>query len=204
MKFQHKAGRLYWNTQANEKGLRKVTAQEIAELAGIHCATFYMYYDSINLVLDSIKDRQLALLAEVLCPPRARENDYSEFLGSIQRYFEENRTYLEPLVCAYQDNEFALRYRSILKEELRKDLEFPLFPDGTKDYFVIDTILSAFIETLIQTLRTGLRASLSGSDALPQLVQNLPFSLAQADRSAMVSITSQCSAILPSSTRQRS
>lgn len=139
-----------------EKGLRKVTVREIAELAGIHRATFYMYYDSIDLVLDSIKDRQLALLAEVLRPPRARENDYFEFLSSLQRYFDENRSYLEPLVCAYQDSGFALRYRSILKEELRKDLEFPLFPDGTKEHFMIDTILSAFIETLIQTLRTGL------------------------------------------------
>lgn len=37
-----------------------------------------MYYDSIDLVLDPIKNRQLALLAKVLRPPRARENDYSE------------------------------------------------------------------------------------------------------------------------------
>lgn len=137
-----------------EKGLRKVTVQEIAELAGIHRATFYMYYDSIDLVLDSIKDRQLALLAEVLRPPRARENDYSEFLSSLQRYFDENRNYLEPLVCTYQDCVFAMTYRGILKEELRKDLAFPLFPEGTREGFMIDTILSAFIETLLQTLRT--------------------------------------------------
>lgn len=139
-----------------EKGLRKVTVQEIAELVGIHRATVYMYYDSIDLVLDSIKDRQLALLAEVLRPLRARENDYSEFLSSLQRLFEENRTYLEPLVCDYQDSGFAQKYRSILKEELRKGLAFPLFAGGTRDYFIIDTILSAFIETLIQTLRTRL------------------------------------------------
>lgn len=145
----------FWNAYI-EKGLRRVTVQEIAERAGVHRATFYMHYDSIDMVLDSIKARQIEQLNDVLSAPRSPDHDYEVFLCALQRHFEDNRTYLEPLVCDYTDNEFAFRYREILKNELRKDIDLPLYPQGTKEYFAIDTILSAFIETLLQTLRTGI------------------------------------------------
>lgn len=145
----------FWEVYT-EKGLRRVTVQEIADTAGIHRATFYMYFDSIDLVLESIKSRQLILLAEVLRVTRSPENGYEDFLKALEGLFEENRTYLEPLVCTFQDSDFAMEYRNILKEELRKDLGFPKYAAGTREHFMIDTILSAFIETLLQTLRTRL------------------------------------------------
>lgn len=37
-----------------ENGLHHVTVQEVARLAGIHRATFYTYFESIDLVLASI------------------------------------------------------------------------------------------------------------------------------------------------------
>lgn len=90
----------------------------------------------------------------MLREPRSAEHEYAEFLQRLERYFEENRAYLEPLVCEYQDNGFAMQYRGILKEALRQDIGFPRYEPGSREHFVIDTILTAFIETLLQTLRT--------------------------------------------------
>lgn len=144
----------FWKVYT-EKGLRRVTVQEIASTAGFHRATFYMYFGSVDLVLESIKSRQLALLAEALRVTRSPANDYADLLKALECLFHENRTYLEPLVCDYQDIDFAMEYRHVLKEELRKDLDFPQYATGTREHFIIDTILSAFIETLLQALRTN-------------------------------------------------
>ena len=48
-----------------QRGISKITVRDITEMTGIHRATFYLYYDSVYAVLDSIKQEQLERLKKV-------------------------------------------------------------------------------------------------------------------------------------------
>ena len=47
------------------RDISKITVKDISEAAGIHRATFYLYFDSVYAVLDSIKSEQLEKLKKV-------------------------------------------------------------------------------------------------------------------------------------------
>lgn len=155
----------FWNLYTRKDSPR-ITVRAIVESAGIHRATFYMYYDNVEAVLDSIMQRQLKLLLEICTMPRNTEIERRTFLNTLQKLFHDNRCYLEPLVCEYKDNRFALEYRNIIKKELHRDFGLPFFQKGTRDDFIVEAIMTAFTETILQ----GLKSELMTMEDLFQLI----------------------------------
>lgn len=135
-----------------EKNFQRVTVREITKRAQIHRSTFYTYYDSVGDVFDSIKEHQLALLREVISIQDSEENEFQTLMEALQRLYEENRLFLKPLLVDYHSSSFSKAYRRILKDGLRRDSGFPAYPKDSKEFFVVDCVMSGFIEQLIQCL----------------------------------------------------
>ena len=135
------------------RDISKITVKDISEAAGIHRATFYLYFDSVYAVLDSIKSEQLEKLKKVCSTYTSSENDYGDFLAAMRSLYDENETFLEPLLCRHQGQEFASAYRRIMKDKLRRDIGWKQYPESSREYLLIDSILSGMIETFISCLR---------------------------------------------------
>lgn len=152
-KTKHSITMAFWSLYADTE-LNKITVRSVAERAGIHRATFYLYFDNVYAILDSIKETQLSAVNHVCSTYLSSEDNYAGFLHALQNLYEENEIFLKPLLCEYRDSQFALEYRQILKEKLRKDIGFPVFPKNSSRYFIIDSFLSGLIETFISCLYT--------------------------------------------------
>ena len=137
-----------------QRGISKITVRDITEMTGIHRAAFYLYYDSVYAVLDSIKQEQLERLKEVCSTYTSSENGYADFLSAMRKLYDQNEVFLEPLLCRHLGNEFAVEYRMIMKTKLRKDIGWKEYPETSTEYILIDSILSGMIETFICCLKT--------------------------------------------------
>ncbi len=151
-KTKHSIIMAFWNLYT-DMGISKITVRSITEKAEIHRATFYLYFDHVDAILDSIKSTQLSAVKYVCSNYTSSENSYADFLQAMQNLYTENELFLKPLLCEFRDSQFALEYRQILKDKLRKDIGFPLYPEHSSNYFVIDSFLSGLIETFISCLR---------------------------------------------------
>lgn len=143
----------FWRLYA-DKDISKITVKDITEATGIHRATFYLYYDNAFAVLDAIKEDQLDKLKHVCSTYTSSDNDYAGFLNAIRKMYDENEVFLEPLLCCYRGNEFAVQYRQIMKSKLRKDIGWRQYPDESRESLIIDSVLSGMIETFISCLQT--------------------------------------------------
>ena len=149
-----KIERAFWNLYL-EKKFRRVTVQEIVQRAGIHRSTFYIYYQSVEDIFSAIKERQLSLLEGVLATEGEGEAKFVGLLNALRDVYEENRIYLKPLVIDYHSSMFSRAYRQMLKDALKKDGNFPAYPEGSKEYIILDSIMSGYIEMLLQFLDSG-------------------------------------------------
>jgi AcrR family transcriptional regulator len=149
-----KIERAFWNLYL-EKNFRRVTVQEIVQRAGIHRSTFYIYYQSVEDIFSAIKERQLSLLEEVLATEGEGEARFVGLLNALRDVYEENRIYLKLLVIDYHSSMFSRAYRQMLKDALKKDGNFPAYSEGSKEYIILDSIMSGYIEMLLQFLDSG-------------------------------------------------
>ena len=83
------------------------------------------------------------------------EAKFVSLLNALQDVYEENRIYLKPLVIDYHSSMFSRAYRQMLKDALKKDGNFPAYPEGSKEYIILDSIMSGYIEMLLQFLDSG-------------------------------------------------
>ena len=111
-----------------QKTIARSTVKNSTGATGIHRATCYLYCDSVY--------------------------DYGAFLTAMRKLYDENETFLEPLLCQYRGQEFASQYRQIMKDKLRKDIGWRQYPETSKEYLLTDSVLSGMIETFISCLRT--------------------------------------------------
>lgn len=146
-----KIERAFWELYT-EKNFRRVTVREITERSGVHRSTFYTYYDSVGDVFDAIKEHQLALVREVIAIQDTDQNEFQTLLETLRQLYEENRLFLKPLLVDYHSSSFSRAYRQILKDGLKRDGSFPSYPPDSREYFVIDSVMSGFVEILLQTL----------------------------------------------------
>ena len=149
-----KIERAFWDLYL-EKNFLRVTVQEIVQRAGIHRSTFYIYYQSVEDIFSAIKERQLSLLEGVLATEGEGEAKFVGLLNALRDVYEENRIYLKPLVIDYHSSMFSRAYRQMLKDALKKDGNFPAYPEGSKEYIILDSIMSGYIEMLLQFLDSG-------------------------------------------------
>ena len=148
---REKIQRSFWSLYL-EKNYRRVTVREITERAGIHRSTFYSHFDTVGDIFDSIKEQQLSLLREVMAIQDTEDNEFQTLMDALQQLYDENRMFLKPLLVDYHSSSFSRAYRQILKDTLKRDGGFPVYPEGTRAYFVLDCVMSGFIEQLIQCL----------------------------------------------------
>ena len=134
-----------------QKDISKITVKDITEKTGIHRATFYLYFDSVYAVLASVKSEQLSHLKIVCSTYTSSENG---FLTAMRKLYDENEVFLEPLLCQHRGQEFASQYRQIMKNKLRRDIGWKQYPESSKEYLLIDSVLSGMIETFISCLQT--------------------------------------------------
>lgn len=146
-----KIERAFWELYL-EKNFRRVTVQEITQRSGIHRSTFYTYFDTVGDIFDAIKEHQLSLLREVIAIQDTRENEFQSLLEALQQLYEENRMFLKPLLVDYHSSSFSRAYRQILKDGLKREGGFPHYPEGSREFFVLDCVMSAYIELLLQCL----------------------------------------------------
>ena len=143
----------FWNLYL-QKDTCKITVKNITEATGIHRATFYLYFDNVYAVLDSIKSEQLDNLKKTCSTYTSSENGYETFLTAMRKLYDENEVFLEPLLCQHRGREFASQYRQIMKNKLRRDIGWKQYPETSKEYLMIDSVLSGMIETFICCLQT--------------------------------------------------
>lgn len=143
----------FWTLYA-EKDISKITVKDITEATGIHRATFYLYFDNVFAVLDAIKCDQLEKLKYVCSTYTSSDNDYADFLNAMRKLYDENETFLEPLLCQYRGNQFAAQYQQIMKCKLRTDIGWRQYPQGSSAYMIVDSVLSGLIETFVSCLQT--------------------------------------------------
>ena len=149
-----KIERAFWDLYL-EKKFRRVTVQEIVQRARIHRSTFYTYYQSVENIFSAIKERQISLLEEVLTTEGEGEVRFINLLYALQNVYEENRIYLKPLVIDYHSSMFSRTYRQILKDALKKDGSFPAYQEDSKEYRILDCVMSGYVEMLLQLLDSG-------------------------------------------------
>ena len=142
----------FWDLYTDRDFRRRVRVSDITQRAGIHRSTFYMYFDSVDAIFDSIKDRQLEKLAALCQRENTSPEDFRAFLAGLEALFEENRRYLKPLLAEYHSSSFSLAYRRMLREKFRQDAKVPYYPEGTKEKALLDNLLGGMIEMLIFTL----------------------------------------------------
>lgn len=148
---RRKIERAFWELYLG-KNFQRVTVREITERAQIHRSTFYTYYETVGDIFDSIKNHQLRLLEEVMAIHDTEENEFQALMEALQKLYVENRLFLKPLLVDYHSSSFSRAYRQILKDGLRRDSGFPSYPEGSREFFVVDCVMSGFIEQLIQCL----------------------------------------------------
>lgn len=136
------------------KDISKITVKDITEATGIHRATFYLYYDNVFAVLDTIKSEQLEKLKYVCSTYTSSDNDYADFLKAMRKLYDENETYLKLLLYQNRGNEFSVQYRQVMKSKLRTDIGWKQYPEDSSAYLIIDSILSGMIETFVSCLQT--------------------------------------------------
>ncbi len=149
-----KIERAFWELYL-EKNFRRVTVQEIVQRAGIHRSTFYIYFQAVEDIFSAIKERQLSLLQEVLATEGEGEARFIGLLNALKEIYEENRIFLKPLVIDYHSSAFSRAYRQTLKDALKKDGNFPDYPEDSREYVILDSVMSGYIEMLLQLLDSG-------------------------------------------------
>ncbi len=142
----------FWALYTDRDFRRRVRVSDITQRAGIHRSTFYMYFDSVDAIFDSIKARQLAKLEELCRRKNTTIEDFRRFLDGLEALFEENTVYLRPLLAEYHSSSFSLAYRRVLREKFREDAKVPVYPEGSREKAMLDNLLAGMIEMLIFTL----------------------------------------------------
>ena len=94
-------------------------------------------------------------MERVLATEGEGEARFVGLLNALRDVYEENRIYLKPLVIDYHSSMFSRAYRQMLKDALKKDGNFPAYPEGSKEYIILDSIMSGYIEMLLQFLDSG-------------------------------------------------
>ena len=145
----------FWELYTDKDFRRRVRVSDITQRAGIHRSTFYMYYDSVDAIFDSIKARQLAKLEDLCRAENTTVEDFRAFLDGLETLFEENHVYLKPLLAEYHSSSFSLAFpdfRRMLRDTFRQDAKVPVYPEGTREKALLDNLLGGMIEMLISTL----------------------------------------------------
>ena len=151
-KTREKIERCFWELYTDRSFRRRVRVSDVTQRAEIHRSTFYMYFDSVDEIFESIKARQLEKLEALCRRENATVEDLRSFLRDLEALFDENRAYLRPLLAEYHSSSFSLAFRHRLREKFRQDADVPSYPPGTKARALLDTLLGGMIEMLISTL----------------------------------------------------
>ncbi|MCR5349850.1 MAG: TetR/AcrR family transcriptional regulator [Acholeplasmatales bacterium] len=124
----------------------KITVSKICDIANIHRSTFYFYFEWVEDVLESIKNKMMNLLIETINSEHRLKEEYKDIQKDLRKMFKDNRKYLVPLVLEQKGGEFALKYREYLKEKFAEDigLDYKTGNDVKND--VANCILSGLIE----------------------------------------------------------
>ena len=55
-------------------------------------------------------------------------------------------------VIDYHSSTFSRAYRQMLKDALKSDGNFPVYTEGSREYIILDSVMSGYIEMLLQLL----------------------------------------------------
>lgn len=148
-KTKGKIEKAYWDLyEKNER----ITVGKICDKAGIHRSTFYFYYEWIDDVLDSIKNRLLEQLEKTLNNENAKKHDFRQLTFDLKKMFDENRRFLIPLLLNQSGGKFSVEYRQILKKELARDIGLETVSGNMVKDDIANCVLNGMIEMFIYSI----------------------------------------------------
>lgn len=157
-----------------------ITVDDVCGLAKINRSTFYYHFSSLDDVLMSIKERQLALLEDLFARNGDDAVDYGKFIPGFQELFDENAEYLVPLVVHYSDAEFSFRYRKILEDHMLVHLKVAYdYKDGRNET-IVAMVASGLVNMFLISLTDG-TATLNDSDRISDGLINIGLKTALRD-----------------------
>lgn len=140
--------RAFWEIY-QEKDISEITVKEISERAHVHRATFYAYYKNEHDLLHSIEEEQIQKFKEVTETYTDRDDNYQAYFAALQKLYKDNAMILKPLLENYREGEFAVRFRAVLGEKLRKDIGWPEYDHNSREGLMMASVLNGLIETFM-------------------------------------------------------
>lgn len=145
----------FWELYTSEEK-KRVTVEDVCRNAGITRSTFYYYYNYIDEVLDSIKQKQMDLIRDLFETSNNENRDFQSFIPRFQELFIENERYLIPLVMEYKDPKFSLRYRSYIENMLFNDLQIDMEEPSTQTTETLSVIISGLVHMFLNCLASNI------------------------------------------------
>ena len=138
----------YWDLFINQK---KMTIINVIKNAGVHKSTFYFYFDHLDDVLISIKEKQIQLLEQTLNNQNRKDKNFNQLTIDLKNLFNLNRKFLIPLVMEQRGGDFALQYREILKQEFARDIGLEQTTGNQVKDDISSVVLNGMIEMLLSS-----------------------------------------------------
>lgn len=145
----------FWELYISQEK-KRVTIEDVCRNAGITRSTFYYYYNDIDDVLDSIKQKQMDLIHDLFETSNNEDRDFQSFLPRFQELFIENEKYLIPLVMEYKDPEFSMRYRSYIEDRMFNDLQINVEEPNTQTAETLSVIVSGLVHMFLNCLASNI------------------------------------------------
>lgn len=102
----------------NEKELRKITVQELADQADVHRATFYTHYQDVYDLYTKLEDQILEELVHMLS--ESPEHNYDKIYHNIIDYLLENKAFGYMIFGKFGRGSFQHRITDVIEEQYLK------------------------------------------------------------------------------------
>ncbi len=103
-----------------KKPLERVTVKELAELAEISKATFYLHYKDIYDLSEQLQNEVIQGILERLLQHECTLSDTSVFAKELYQAFSEERELIETLFSGSQSNVIPMRIEKEMHEYMKK------------------------------------------------------------------------------------
>lgn len=106
----------FWELYAT-RPIERVTVRELAQRAGYNRGTFYLHYEDIYDLLDSVESDLLEQVERCIsdCPEEPSKGDLLALMTRMIKLYQKNRTALVVLMGENGDASFTHRLRALMK-----------------------------------------------------------------------------------------
>lgn len=145
-----------------EKSYFNITVNDIAERAGVHRCTFYVYFENINELLREIEDELIEDMAQIdknlhLLDIYENRNDSSSarrIFSHLFEYFLQHKFYIVTLINPSGDLSFTRKLKKLIHDDFCETLKQNKCSYGSNQDYIIWYMSSGIIEIIYRWLKT--------------------------------------------------